>query len=487
MRKEGNFKYNITEAGAEKLVVRCKRQGAPRLPEHYVPCPTCKGYYSKLSLRRHYQTCTATSTRGLTANLRKMESNISKLATGLLKDEVFPYMREGNVKDAIRHDQLAILYGNKMCSKYRSQHLRKMIRSRLRLIGRFILEIKNLDPTIKNLMQAIDPRRYDTVVEAIKIVSGFDEKNGNFKAPSTAFSLGSELRKITRIAISESIKNQNNLLRKTSKDFLKLIESDFDTSINKIVEESQLILKRRKNVVLPTNKDISKMASFLNKKKHESCATLEKDGFSFNLWKDLAGYTLIWVQLFNRRRPGEMERVLIDDYKTFSGIDETRDQDVLSTFSEDLKTSAHRYVRFVIRGKLARGVPVLLHKDDVHCIETILKYRNDAKVSNENPYVFGQPGHVNSHLRANDLIRQYAILCGASNPNLLRGTLLRKHIATQSALENLEGTTVEDLATFLGHEPKIHKEYYRLPIATRDIVQMSRILEKAQGENVLHG
>nr|CAI5827065.1 unnamed protein product [Callosobruchus analis] len=35
----------------------------------------------------------------------------------------------------------------------------------------------------------------------------------------------------------------------------------------------------------------------------------------------------------------------------------------------------------------------------------------------------------------------------------------------------------------MGHAEKIHKDYYRLPIAKREITRMSRLLEKAQGGN----
>lgn len=138
-------------------------------------------------------------------------------------------------------------------------------------------------------------------------------------------------------------------------------------------------------------------------------------------------------------------------------------------------------MRFLIRGKLARGVPVLLHKDIVDCVDLIIKFRSIAGVPDKNPYVFGIPGRSQfTHLESTSLMRKYSIACGAKNPYRLRGTKLRKHIATRSALYNLEEDQVEHLATFLGHETKIHKDHYRLPIATRDIGQMSHLLEKAK-------
>lgn len=47
----------------------------------------------------------------------------------------------------------------------------------------------------------------------------------------------------------------------------------------------------------------------------------------------------------------------------------------------------------------------------------------------------------------------------------------------------MNATEVSDLATFMGHADKIHKEHYRQPQASRDILKISRYLEAVQGGN----
>ena len=106
---------------------------------------------------------------------------------------------------------------------------------------------------------------------------------------------------------------------------------------------------------------------------------------------------------------------------------------------------AKRYVRFTLRGKLGRTVPVLLMTELRDCFDMILKHRKAAKVSSKNPYLFGLPSLVkNKHryLLACDLLRQYAIECGAENPETLRATELRKHIATMCIHYNLSENEV---------------------------------------------
>lgn len=106
--------------------------------------------------------------------------------------------------------------------------------------------------------------------------------------------------------------------------------------------------------------------------------------------------------------------------------------------------AARQYVRFYLRGKLTRGVPVLLHKEDVECVDLILRYRGEAGVPDDNPCVFGIPGKdSNNHLLANPLICEFSHECGAANPQRLGCTLLRKHLATGATLYKLNELEID--------------------------------------------
>ena len=82
------------------------------------------------------------------------------------------------------------------------------------------------------------------------------------------------------------------------------------------------------------------------------------------------------------------------------------------------QSAAMQYVRFSIRGKLGRGVPVLISKDLLECIELLLENRKAVGISYENPYVFGlpHPDRSHHHLDAYQLMVQFSEKCGAKNP-----------------------------------------------------------------------
>lgn len=471
--------------GSEKILCRRQRKAKPQ--KICKPCPNCKGYFSIHVLRRHYRSCSGTQkgTRNITILSRQLEGNISKEAGAILKNEVFPVLKDDAVVNTIRYDKLLIKYGNKLCLKYRDKHLHNMIRAKLRVLGRFIIEIKKLNALIKELADVFQPEHFDDIIKAINVIGKLDEGTGRYKSPSTAFAIGTALKQTARVLITECIKTKDINTKKNTEDVLLLMESDFEMSVNRTVAESQLEQKRRKIVVLPTTADIRCFSSFLTKNLRKSYNQLQTDGYSFQTWKNLASFTLLSIQVFNRRRAGEIERAKIDDFRTCMGVDDmkVKDEDLLTSLPLHMKKTTKQYVRFSIRGKLSREVAVLLSRELEASINLILRLRKSAEVSDQNPFVFGLPGSDQKHLKATELIRTYSVACGARDPNLLRGTLLRKHIATHSAIKNLEDQQITDLAKFMGHERKIHNDHYRLPIATRDIIQMSQLLEEAQGKS----
>lgn len=65
------------------------------------------------------------------------------------------------------------------------------------------------------------------------------------------------------------------------------------------------------------------------------------------------------------------------------------------------------------------------------------------------------------YLRAYNLLRKFANESGVNFPATLTGTKLRKHIATNCINLNLSENEISDIANFMGHAEKIHREHYR--------------------------
>jgi len=85
-------------------------------------------------------------------------------------------------------------------------------------------------------------------------------------------------------------------------------------------------------------------------------------------------------------------------------------KDIYMSLSRANKKIAEKYIRFCIRGKLGRTVPVLLSNELFESINLILQFRNEAEIPAKNPYIFGLPGIKNQryrYLRACNLLRKF--------------------------------------------------------------------------------
>lgn len=488
IRKNGNFKFNINSEINNGTLLVCRRPNEKftKSAADFIACGKCKGFFSKKTIRHHSRNCFKkdfSKNKCIMIMGRKVTCRIHPLANKTLKKFVFPVMRDDEVTRIIRYDELLIIYANKLCVKYTAQHQHDMIRARLRVLGRFLVALKKINKTVEDFKSLYNPKVYDDCISAINIVAGYNHEENMYKTPAVAANLSTLLKHVGNLLITEYIKTDDAEKKRLAKDFLKLLVVDIGTSVNKTVIETQSAHKRRKKVNLPSMQDIQTFYKHLEKVRKEAYKALQKS-FSYESWISLAEVTLTSIHVFNRRRAGEIERVLIEDFKNYEGINKNMYSDIYASLSEENRKIAENYSRFCIRGKLGRTVPVLVTNELLKCINLLLQFRKEAGVPQKNPYVFGLPGYNKNryrYLRACVLMRKFAEECNAIKSSSLRGTILRKHVATHCIQLNLTDIDVSDLATFMGHAEKIHRDHYRQPLASRDILKISQYLEAVQG------
>lgn len=74
------------------------------------------------------------------------------------------------------------------------------------------------------------------------------------------------------------------------------------------------------------------MYNYLHQKRKAAYNQL-KQGFTYQAWLSLAQSMVILLQLFNRRRAGEIERVLIEDFQSYTSINENTHKELYQSLS----------------------------------------------------------------------------------------------------------------------------------------------------------
>lgn len=179
-------------------------------------------------------------------------------------------------------------------------------------------------------------------------------------------------------------------------------------------------------------------------------------------WSELSQVTLTQLILINRRREGEVSRMEVKTY--LQRNKQTVQDDILESLSPFEKKLCQNLTRVEIRGKRGRKVPVLFPTNVKESVDLLIKTRDEVGISPTNPYIFARPYFGSQeNIRGCDSLKRYAEGCGAKFPENITSTKLRKHIATVSQLLNLQAHELDQLASFMGHNIEVHREFYRLP------------------------
>jgi len=155
-----------------------------------------------------------------------------------------------------------------------------MIRSHLRLLGRYLITLKEINSEITDFASLYDPKFYNAVIRAVNIITGLDETTNTYKTPSVASTLGTCIKKLGHILESECIKQHDKERKKNVHDFLSLLEEDYGCTVNKVVSESMITKNCDKKVILSFQTDIAKLNEYVIKLSESSYQALQ-DKFTY--------------------------------------------------------------------------------------------------------------------------------------------------------------------------------------------------------------
>jgi len=122
--------------------------------------------------------------------------------------------------------------------------------------------------------------------------------------------------------------------------------------------------------LIPLTSDIHKLNQYIAAESKKCQAQLESDTDAKS-WLTLAMVTLVSIILFNRRRAGETEQLLLDEYNKRS-TDNLSVKDIADSLSEVERVLCRTMSSVEIRGKRGRIVPIMLTPQMVTIIDLLI-------------------------------------------------------------------------------------------------------------------
>ena len=367
-------------------------------------------------------------------------------------------MRQDNVSFHIRRDSLICKYGDSLYGKHgRVKAKHQYIAQRMRELGRFMLVVKDMDKKVKSLKDVCAPSQFQLVVNAAKRLSRFSPSKNEFGKPSTAVKLGFSLKGAVEVLIGQTLMNEDDLGEKRAKQFYELLEKNWKNYVSVSAYETIKEKSWNKQDDIPLTKNVIALRDHLRIVEDEAREKLSQQ-LSLPAYKQLNEAVLAQVIIFNKRREGEASRLTLDSYKKVNTI--PINEDIYETLSPLEKELSKLLTRIEIRGKRGRKVPVFFTERMKESIDLLITWRDEAGIPADNPYLFARPGAM-TNIRGCDCLRRYAHESKAENPELLRSTKLRKQVATLCQLLDLSEQELEQVARFMGHDIRVHRDFYR--------------------------
>ena len=229
--------------------------------------------------------------------------------------------------------------------------------------------------------------------------------------------------------------------------------------------------------LLPLTEDLKKLNEHIEcviKDTSETIRTLSNP----QLWARLAGATLSRVILFNKRRSGEASRMTLNQYSSRPNWNEQTNDELKAILTPMEKSLANRLTIVEVIGKSRAlvKVPILLTSDMKNAIDLLIETRNKCGVSVDNIYIFARGANSLNHSRGHDALRIFCNEINLMRPELITSTRLRKYIATVVQLFDLKETEYDWLARHLGHDIRVHRDFYRMHESAVELTKISRVL-----------
>uniref|UniRef100_A0A1Y1K940 Uncharacterized protein n=1 Tax=Photinus pyralis TaxID=7054 RepID=A0A1Y1K940_PHOPY len=146
---EGNFLYNSSN---HIVIPHHRSHHKESTKENYIPCPFCKGFYSKRNLRNHLNlNCKSKPNhqhriQNVQAASRATLPQIHPHASKVIREQIYPKLSNDEITRIVCNDAHIIEFVNLMAIKYsNSTHHQAMIRS-------ILIEMKKRDDKITNIL-----------------------------------------------------------------------------------------------------------------------------------------------------------------------------------------------------------------------------------------------------------------------------------------------------------------------------------------------
>ena len=479
LKSKGNHMHNVKTLRNRNggIIVQRSPTGEDKAQyTDYMPCPFCFNWVMKGQLGIHETHCDyktnkqdRSKTIGQTSMLHRSRFLLYKSMHAYSPEmiKLLGSLKNDVVADIVRSDGTILTVGQDLFDKQnrKEEHI-PYVRDRMREIGRLLKALREKNGyEEKNMAFFISASQFTYLVETARRIAVDKEKF------TLALKTGYNLKKCCESVWTDRLINGDKEGAEDANDFLALYEKNWG---KKIASQSVKNLNDRhlnKEYRQVRSEDIVKLSNGLKDDQKKLSRNLKR---KFETWTYFEFMKCIstYLSIYNKKRLSEVPKMKIKNYldakKAQSSRQTTEEYENLDNFEKAI-SDKHLLVKLI--GKKGRHVPILVPTSVQEGIELLLELRTEAGILETNEYLFAK-NDSNTYVPIYAHLMKSARLHQLQEPELLKTTALRKHLATSLQVMALKSNDLQKVADFLGHDKEVHKKYYRM---SDDVYSCTRI------------
>lgn len=227
---------------------------------------------------------------------------------------------------------------------------------------------------------------FDVCVQATLDVCGLNvtaDGRREFQIPSLALRLGHLLKKLVVTKQGYCLRHDELEDLKQAETFGTLLQGEWTDSV---ATNAHITLKRRKDQtvqILPVTEDLRKLREYQLKEIRSCIDSLEVTP-SFSTWRKLAQLTMTRMTIFNKRRGGEVSKLILQTYRSRPDWKGQTNEELLKSLEPLERKLLSRVDLVQIPGKKSRKLPMLMTEDVKKGIDVLNANREAVGIPSSN-------------------------------------------------------------------------------------------------------
>ncbi len=289
LRVAGDDKHNcsVIAAGAGELLLARRPTGSFRSAD-FGPCPNCRDWMKKSTLRKHQKTCRLG--QEIVSSIKAAMMLQSDILAGrftsrhsrLMQKEVLPMMKDDEISRVAKNDPLIVLLGETWLRRYLASGTKNKHFSlrRMRLAAKLLMCLRNdmkaqtPEAADAPLWYFLTPRHFDSIARAAISVSIPQTGNtGQLRSPLNAIKLKSDIVCLVSVkwaTLSMQMSNDSTTSAEGNecRYLLRLMKSQWDSKVTRLVASESVLSQQksgssRSQIRVPRPEDMRKLVEYL--------------------------------------------------------------------------------------------------------------------------------------------------------------------------------------------------------------------------------